>query len=477
MKRMKMLFCLALTLVITAGVLYAAGSSQPASGGSGSSGGVTTIRWWTNDAHNKVEVDQLVSKFNSGIGAQKGIKVEYTVYGADFSTAMQLALDTGREPEVFKGVSNMGNYQQQGKLLPWKEIPGIDDIIKAQAPYAVNQTSNFNGDVYSVVLYGWYSGFHYNKSILQRAGFSAPPKTWAEFEQMAIAESKIDPGKIYGYAMPLVWSPDFTSWMTEYFAISSIGHPYYNATLDKYQFADFTPYFEMLGRIRDAGAMFPGMESLSDDQQRAQFAAGNIGFLGGAGWNVGVLYDQFPFGGGDSGKPNDPNGWDYAPMPVMDLNNVYATPVSAGASVFVSAQVRNDKDKLNKVGDVLRLACGDEIQILMMSNGKNIPLRADINAKASVSERPQWTTYGRVLGPKAFTLPSFPHDYLSPEGANRVDTIAQILTGQIPVSGIRAALEDLDKRYNAALQQAYDRNIIKKADFYDPTQQSRITGK
>ena len=479
MKKTKMILCLVLVMILAAGALFAGGGAQPSAGASSAPAAaaapsVTTMRWWTNDAHNKVEVDQLVEKFNAGIGAQKGIKVEYTVYGADWQTAMQMAIETGREPEVFKGISNMGNYQQAGKLLPWKEIPGIDDILKNQAPYHRNQASIFDGDIYSVVLYGWYSGFHYNKSLLQKAGYSAPPKTWKEFEEAAIKISKLEPGTIYGYAMPLVWSPDFTTWMTEYFAASSIGHLYYNATVDQYQFADFTPYFETLARIRDAGAMFPGMESLSDDQQRAYFADGKIGFIGGAGWNVGVLYDQFPFGGGESGKPNDPAGWDYAPMPVQDPNNVWATPVSAGASVFVSAQVRNDKDKLGKVGDVLRLATGDEIQILMMSNGKNIPLRADINAKATTSERFQWTTYGKVIGANAFTMPGSPHDYLAPEGANRVDTIAQILTGQVPIARIRATLEDLDSRYNAALKQAYDRNVIKRSDFFDPTLESRI---
>jgi len=109
---------IALVLLLGVSMLVMTTGAQAPAGSSTGSGGVTTIRWWTNDAHNKVEVDQLVQKFNSGIGTQKGIKVEYTVYGADWSTAMQLALDTGREPEVFKGVANMGNYQQQGKLLP-----------------------------------------------------------------------------------------------------------------------------------------------------------------------------------------------------------------------------------------------------------------------------------------------------------------------------------------------------------------------
>ncbi|MDR1972822.1 MAG: extracellular solute-binding protein [Treponema sp.] len=468
-------FCIGLALLLAVSALSFAGGRGAGGGSSGGSGGVTTIRVWTNDAHNKMEVDQLVEKFNVGIGAQQGIKVEYTVYGADWDTAMNMALDTGREPELFKGVSNIPNFRLQGKLLPWKEIPGIDDVLKAQEPYHINQSSTFDGDIYSVVLYGWSAGFHYNKRLLQRAGIAAPPKTWAEFEDAAIKISKLDPGKIYGYALPLAWSPAFREWIIEYATASSIGHPYYNATQGKYQFADYAPYFEMLARLREADAIFPGMESLTDDQMRAHFAEGNIGFIGGAGWNVGVLYDQFPFKDPATGQP-DPEGWDYATLPLQNANNAYAVPMSAGASIYASAQLRNDRDKLNKVGHVIRLFCGDEMQSVLMTAGKNVPLRPDVIAKAAPAQRPQWTSYGRAA-PATVTLPAMPHDYLAPEGADMTATFSQILTGQIRASEIRNTLIDLDRRYNAALQQAFDRNIIKKEDFTDPTLEARFRAK
>jgi ABC-type glycerol-3-phosphate transport system substrate-binding protein len=456
-----------LVLLLCIAMLATAGGKSEKSADSGG-GGVTTIRVWTNDAHNKAEFDQLVEKFNSGVGAQKGIKVEYTVYGSDWQTAMNMAMESNREPEMMKTFTNYENYVNAGRMLAWNEIPGIEDILKNQAPYHRNQSTLFNGVPYSVTLYGWFSGFHYNKSLIQRAGYSAPPKTWAEFEEAAIKISKLEPGKIYGYAMPLVWSPDFTTWMTEYAATNSVGHMYWNFTEGKYQFADFAPYFEMLARIRDGGAMFPGMENLSDDQQRAQFAAGNIGFIGGAGWNVGVLYEQFPF------QPLD--GWDYAPLPVRDLNTQYAVPVNAGASYVVSAQVKNDKDKLNKIGEVIKLFCGDETQMLMFTNGKHVPLRGDIAAKAAPAERFQYSNYGKSA-PWQVTMPASPTNYITPEGADRVAVIGQILTGQIKTADIRNALLDLDKRMNAAFDQAVTRGQIKREDFIDPTFETRLKTK
>jgi hypothetical protein len=244
---------------------------------------------------------------------------------------------------------------------------------------------------------------------------------------------------------------------------------FWNYTEGRYQFADFAPYYEMLGRIRDAGAMFPGMESLSDDQQRAQFAAGNIGFIGGAGWNVAVLYEQFPF----QGDPNGPDGWDYAPLPVQNLNSTYAVPVSGSVSYLVNANIKNDRDKLSKMGEVIKLFCGDETQMLMFTNGKHVPLRADIAAKAAPASQPQYTSYGKAAD-RQVTIPSAPTTRITPEGGDRVAVIGQILTGQIPVSGIRNALIDLDRRYNAAFEQAVTRGQIKRENYIDPTFETRL---
>jgi ABC-type glycerol-3-phosphate transport system substrate-binding protein len=264
--------------------------------------------------------------------------------------------------------------------------------------------------------------------------------------------------------------------MVEYAAAPSVGHLYFNNTQNKYQFADFTPYFESLSRLREAGAIFPGMESLTDDQMRAYFADGKIGFILGGGWNVSVLWEQFPFGG----NPNDLNalrtGWDYAPLPVQNANTTYAVPMSAGASIYASAQVRNDKDKLAKINHVIRLFCGDEIQSVLFTRGMNVPLRPDVVAKAALADRPQWTSYG-ASAPATVTLPATPHDYLAPEGADMTATFSQIITGQIRIAGIRAALEDLDRRYNAALQQAYSRGIIKESTYVDPSLDARFRAK
>ena len=461
--RTRKVIAIALALFLAVAMTVAAGGGGQQS--STTADGVTTITVWSNDSHNKGEFDGLISAFNSGIGAQRGIRIEYTVYGADWQTAINTALETDRAPDMFKPPSNAQVFQSQGKFLPWTEIPGIQDILEKQAPYHRNMTSIFGGVPYSVVVNGNVPGFHYNKALLARAGYSAPPRTWAELEEQAIAISRLEPGRIFGYGIPLMWSPDFTHWVTEYMATPSVGHMYYNFTTGRYNYAAFTEYFEMLARIREGGAMFPGMESLTDDQLRAQFAAGNVGFIIGASWNVSVLYDQFPF------NPSD--GWDFASFPVQDLNNSYALPTSGSASYYVNSQVRNDRDKLSKIGEVIKLFVGDDTQVLMMTNNHYISLRADIAARITTVRRPQFNSVTQV-SPRTVPMPANPHALISLEGPDRVAVIGQILTGQIPRSGIRAALTDLDVRSNAALDRAIQRGEVVREDFIDPTFEQRL---
>jgi hypothetical protein len=102
-----------------------------------------------------------------------------------------------------------------------------------------------------------------------------------------------------------------------------------------------------------------------------------------------------------------------------------------------------------------------------------MPNRADIVAKAAAPSRPQWKTFGEIA-PATVTMPPNFHNMLAPEGADRVAIIGQILTGQIPIAGIRAALEDLDRRYNIATQQAIDRRIINRDDYFDANLEARF---
>jgi multiple sugar transport system substrate-binding protein len=398
-------------------------------------------------------MEEMVAKFNNGRGKEVNIQIEYTVYGADYFQALDVAINAGEEPEIFVPSENTPQLIMAGRLLPWTEIPGIEDILKNQEPFHIRNSTIYNGVIYSVMQSQSVMGLHYNKELLSRAGFSAPPKTWKEFEDACIAISKLEPGRKFGYAIPLQFV-GFPDWMLEAGIVGSTGHFFYDFTNAKYNFSDSAPYFESLRRIVEGGGMFPGIEGLDDDQMRAQFAEGNLGFIGGGSWNVGVFYDQFP----------SKVDWDVAPMPVRDPGRVYNSLANAGAAYSVSTKVRTSGLQA-AVGEVIRVLCGDETQILLYSRAKDLPARQDIVARATPPTRYQWNSF--IVGnPNAVPKPQMPHNFLPLEGLPYRPIFAQIITGMAP---IESSLADLDRRYNAALEKAFSSGTINRADFTDPS--------
>ena len=66
------------------------------------SGDVTKITMWSNDQHDQAVYEERIKAFNETIGKEKGISVEYTVYGSDYYTTLDVAVTAGEGPDIFK---------------------------------------------------------------------------------------------------------------------------------------------------------------------------------------------------------------------------------------------------------------------------------------------------------------------------------------------------------------------------------------
>ena len=63
---------------------------------------VTTIYVWSDNAHEKELRNKQVEEFNNTIGKEKGIFVEYTVYGDNYSDSIKIAARTDEAPDMFR---------------------------------------------------------------------------------------------------------------------------------------------------------------------------------------------------------------------------------------------------------------------------------------------------------------------------------------------------------------------------------------
>jgi multiple sugar transport system substrate-binding protein len=413
----------------------------------------TVIRVWGNDAHNKDEYVKVIDAFNAGPGAAKNIRIEYTVYGGDFQTALDIAITAGEEPEMYNSNPKIQQYYEMGKVVPLTELPGFQDILDAYAPYQKEGFTVFGGKPYVIPLYQNVYGMAYNKELLARAGYSKPPATWDEYAAVSIAISKLEPGKIFGTGYPCKFFYYHENHIMSS-VVSSTGHFQFDFTTGRYKFTDLVPYFEMLNKIRNGGGMFPGIETLDDDTLRAQFSEGNVGLLIGGSWNVGVLYDQFPA----------KFEWGVAPIPVKDPKNSYNGYASAGALYAVSNKCR-DKGILDKVAEVYRILAGKDLRTIAYSAGKDIPIVTQYVNDAPPSVRPQWNDYAKI-GANAVLRSNFPDSVFTLEGDNMYTVFTKIITGTADPA---SALADLEKRYNEALDKAIANKTINIQEYIDPS--------
>lgn len=439
--------CLAL---IGAQFVSAAGTKD-----SGASKGVKTIKVWTNNAHSKPEIVAAFDKYNSGEGAQRGISVEYTVYGADYYTVLDLAISAGEEPYIYKITGSLPRLQQEGSIIPLTDLPDWfkQSTLKDYEPYHISGQSTFNGIPYTI---NWaisgYNTLAYNVPLLKQAGYTEPPKTWAEFEQMCIAVSKVNPGKTFGTYMPLKY-PNYGVFYVGSTLAPSYGEFLFNFTTGRYCYSDFVDYFEMYQRIRNAGAMFPGIESLDDDTARAQFAEGNVGFiLVNPSFNVGVLYDQFP------AKME----WKVAPIPVKDPNNRYNVMGTTATNLVVSKKAKSE-NVLEEVARVYAYMISDEVVGTLYTNGKDLPINPRVVQKAKPSDRQQWNDIA-ALASGTVLRPNYPDAMFAVEGDDVNTAFAKIFTG----GNAREILADMDKRFNAAFDRAIQQGTVKREDFIKP---------
>jgi multiple sugar transport system substrate-binding protein len=364
-----------------------------------------------------------------------------------------VAISAGEEAELYSSDPLTPQLVKEKKIVPLTELPNFKDVLDSYDSYQVEGITKFDGVPYIIPFRQNVYGMAYNKDMMARIGFSGPPKTWDEFEKACVAISKLGPGKTFGTAIPLKMG-GFVEAYCMSSIIPSIGHFQFDVTTGRYKFADMDFYFDMFNRLREAKALFPGLESLDDDSARAQFSEGNIGFIFGGSYNVGVWYDQFP------AKVN----WDVAQYPVKDISSAYNGYSTLGGLIVVSQRCRT-QGVLDKAGEVLRLLASDEMRKATFTTGKDIPTKTDLLKTAAPSDRPQWNSYASVNA-NFVVRPPYPDQFFTIEGDNIENIFSRMLLGVTPpVQG----LADLEKRYNEALDRAVSRGAINLKNFMDPS--------
>lgn len=414
---------------------------------------MTTITVWSNEGSTKAYYEEKIEEWNNTVGKEKGIQIDYTVYGTDYVQVYELAIENDQAPDIFgfSGDSTVNNYAAAGKIIAISDLPGGEEFIKECGTEIIESANLIDGKVYYTKPNTNTVGLIYNIDLFKQAGIvdengnARPPKTWDEVREDARLITELS-DHVYGIAFPFGWGSYF-NWVIRNPFSASYGDTeliqidWDNLTWD---YSDLKEPLTWLSTIKEDGSYFPGAENLDNDTLRAQFAEGNIGMYFGASWDMGVYTDQF----------TTKCDWDVAQLPTFDENVKYQQMSSSSASMIISKQAQ-EKD-LEKIMEVFKFFYSDEAMTDKYEKELSIPTNSAYVEKADASKiSKQWASFGSLV---EITKPSFPIPAVEVEGETAKDITFKIWTGDI--TDIDQAISGLNERYTAALQKGVESGTI-----------------
>ncbi|WP_329217448.1 ABC transporter substrate-binding protein [Streptomyces sp. NBC_01485] len=188
-------------------------TGQAASSGAGddASKEQTITFWHAWSAPSEVKaVKALVAGFEK---AHPTIHVDVVGNMTDDKINQALRAGGSTAPDVISSftTNNVGKFCSSGALVDLNPLFKKADIDPGTTfPKAMSEYTEYDGNRCAVPLLGDAYGLYYNKTAFQKAGITAPPKTWSEFEADA-KKLTITQGDTY---KQLGFMPNYHGWET-----------------------------------------------------------------------------------------------------------------------------------------------------------------------------------------------------------------------------------------------------------------------
>lgn len=428
-------------LLVVAVLLAACSSNNGANAGeetteNGGSAAKTKISYWTIDRHDMDYMQQVVDTYNAT--NEDNIEVEMKVMADNYNQAVEVAFASNQAPDIFRSGDfqtyvNKGYFAQLDTLLSEEFLAKFDGLL-AENIYTMD------GHVYTLPNTGQFWRLIYNADLLEKAGYTEPPKTLAEMVE--IAKKITEMGKadgVYGFASNFKSGSGFTR---PAYAAGSLGsetsHEGYNFQTGEFDFGMYRDIAEALHQIKQDGSMLPGVESLDIDPLRAQFAQGKIGMYVNHSSEPAVYTSQFP----------TEINWSSALVPTKDGQINGVSWVNAGGYIGISA----NSDKQEAAVKFLEYLYNTELRADYQEKGLGLSVLPFVNEAAG---KPELAGIEGFLPTKYDGIyPATPLSITETklEGKKMSDVFTEyILTNN---QDLDKAIADLNTRYGKALAAA-----------------------
>lgn len=406
---------------------------------------VTTITVWTGNGHDKSYLTNKVEEWNKTIGAEKKIRIEYTVQ----NNSMETAFTNGTAPDIFAG-ADTENDVAKGRLLPVSELIGGDELIDKYKDYLREGLEKVDGKVYSIP-YGFTTyGLIYNKDMFKAAGIvdengeAKPPKTLSEMREYAKKLTNAQK-KQYGYILPskdnLAYDLDIGKWSMTVCGFPNSADP----KTGKRDVSGVSKMTKFINNVQKDGSLMPGSESLTNDAGRAKFAAGGVGMKSAGSYDFGVLTEQFPA----------KNDWGVVQFPGNEEGETrYRSYMEISRYLYINAE-SVEKKGIEKLSEVYKWFYSDELLSDMYKNGLRIPIFEKIIDNTEVpADKKQWKEFAELTKVSATVKPGTKSDLKNRRSLNDIWT-ESIFGANLSDAEIDSLYGDAEKYINEAVETYY----------------------
>lgn len=404
-----------------------------------------TIRVWSDNAHEKDLRMAQIEKFNETTGKELGINIEYTVYGTNWENTIKLAAQSDEAPDLFRPNGTiLRDFVNSDYMVPISDLPGTEELLARYEGDLVNNLHIFDGETYTLPYNLTTYKFVINRDLFDKNGIEKAPKTWDEVREYAKIITENGDGKEFGFALGL-----HSNWISSAYIArpigQDVGHIGFNNDTLKFEYAKMAPKMEAIAGMVADKSVLPGAAGMDADTMRAQFSEGRVGMLPAVSFDTGVYNEQFP------AKCN----WEVVNIPTFEEGPApYKEIVDATSLLGVGKAAVETPERAEKVGKVMEFFYSDENAAQMYENALYIPYRQEAIDMAKKEPEAKGFAEFADVPDKMLMLP-IPDTLIKVEGQSNLDAIIGIMSENPEMEPLEA-LEDIDARYNAALEEQAD---------------------